>query len=211
MFVITADQRDSRHDDDRVDRAIAELLDSRGADFVLPPERTAGDEFQCVLHRADAAVEVVLLLHREAHWSIGLGIGPIERPLPSTTRAARGEAYFAARRAVEAAKTRPSRFSLDPDSPVAPFPSVIDAQALLDPLLHLRDSRTAAGWEIVDLLDSGRSQKEAAAHLAISPQAVSLRVRAADARLDRPTAEALARLLTVVDRTLDPTDERNER
>ncbi|MWV49559.1 DNA-binding protein [Rathayibacter sp. VKM Ac-2803] len=211
MFVITADQRDSRHDDDRVDRVITGLLETQRDAFVLPPERTAGDEFQFVLDRADAAVEVVLALHREAHWSIGLGVGRIERPLPATTRAARGEAYFAARRAVEAAKNRQSRFSLDPDAPAAPFPSIADAQALLDPLLHLRDSRTAAGWQIVDLLDSGRTQKEAAEHLAISPQAVSLRVRAADARLDGPTAEALARLLTVVDRTLDPIDERNER
>ncbi|WP_208544661.1 DNA-binding protein [Rathayibacter sp. VKM Ac-2759] len=211
MFVITADQRDSRHDDDRVERAIAGLLAEHRDAFVLPPERTAGDEFQFVLDRAEAAVEVLLTLHRQAHWSIGLGIGRIEGPLPTSTRAARGEAYFAARRAVEAAKTRPSRLSLDPDSPAAPFPSVADAQALLDPLLRLRDSRTAAGWEIVDLLESGQSQKDAAAHLSISPQAVSLRVRAADARLDRPAADALARLLTVVDRTLDPIDERNER
>ncbi|WKK71073.1 hypothetical protein Q0F99_15865 [Rathayibacter oskolensis] len=117
MFVITADQRDSRHDDDRVERAIAGLLAEHRDAFVLPPERTAGDEFQFVLDRAEAAVEVLLTLHRQAHWSIGLGIGRIEGPLPTSTRAARGEAYFAARRAVEAAKTRPSRLSLDPDSP----------------------------------------------------------------------------------------------
>ncbi|TDX74031.1 hypothetical protein EDF35_4064 [Rathayibacter sp. PhB151] len=214
MFVITADQRDSRHDDDRVEQAIAALLESEESSFVLPPERTAGDEFQFVLDRAEAVVSVVLALHRSGHWSIGLGIGAIERPLPRTTRAARGAAYFAARRAVEAAKGRATRFSLDPGSPAADqpstdspedaFPSVRDAQALFDPLLHLRDSRTPAGWEIVDLLDAGLSQKEAAEQLSVSPQAVSLRVRAASARADRPARDALARLLTVVDRTLDP-------
>lgn len=214
MFVITADQRDSRHDDDRVDRVIAELLEAHESAFVLPPERTAGDEFQFVLADADSAVAVVLALHRSAHWSIGLGIGAIERPLPRTTRAARGAAHFAARRAVEAAKGRATRVSLDPeglgpedsaaDSAVRAFPSVRDAQALLDPLLHLRDSRTPAGWEIVDLLDAGLSQKDAAERLGVSPQAVSLRVRAASARADGPARDALARLLTVVDRTLDP-------
>ncbi|WP_208856964.1 DNA-binding protein [Rathayibacter oskolensis] len=209
--MITTDQRDSRHDDDRVEQAIADVIESQDGAFVLPPERTAGDEFQFVLDRADAAVEVVLALHRTQHWSIGLGIGAVERPLPATTRAARGEAYFAARRAVDAAKTRPSRFSLDPAPSAAAFPSVADAQALLDPLLHLRDSRTPAGWEIVDLLDAGRSQKEAAEQLAVTPQAVSLRVRAASARVDGPASAALARLLTVVDRTLDPIDERNQR
>ncbi|QHC58308.1 DNA-binding protein [Rathayibacter sp. VKM Ac-2760] len=204
MFVITADQRDSRHDDDRVEQAITALVEAEEHAFVLPPERTAGDEFQFVLSRADAVVSVVLALHRTAHWSIGLGIGAIERPLPRTTRAARGEAYFAARRAVEAAKGRATRFALDPDSPAAAFPSVPDAQALFDPLLHLRDSRTPAGWEIVDLLDAGLTQKDAAEQLAVSPQAVSLRVRAASARADRPARDALTRLLTVVDRTLDP-------
>lgn len=210
MFVITADQRDSRHDDDRVDRAIAELLEAHESAFVLPPERTAGDEFQFVLADADSAVTVVLALHRSAHWSIGLGIGAIERPLPRTTRAARGAAHFAARRAVEAAKGRATRVSLDPeglgpeDVAARAFPSISDAQALLDPLLHLRDSRTPAGWEIVDLLDAGLSQKDAAERLGVSPQAVSLRVRAASARADGPARDALARLLTVVDRTLDP-------
>ena len=214
MFVITADQRDSRHDDDRVEQAITALLESEESSFVLPPERTAGDEFQFVLDRAEAVMSVVLALHRSGHWSIGLGIGAIERPLPRTTRAARGAAYFAARRAVEAAKGRATRFSLDPDasgsdpsghgSPDDAFPSVGDAQALFDPLLHLRDSRTPAGWEIVDLLDAGLSQKEAAERLAVTPQAVSLRVRTASARADGPARDALARLLTVVDRTLDP-------
>ncbi|MBF4463609.1 MULTISPECIES: helix-turn-helix domain-containing protein [unclassified Rathayibacter] len=211
MFVITADQRDSRHDDDRVETAIARLLETTLEGFVLPPERTAGDEFQLVLDRADAVVSVVLALHRSTHWSIGLGIGAVERPLPPTTRAARGEAYFAARRAVEAAKGRPSRFSLDPDSPVGAFPAAADIQALADPLLHLRDARTEAGWQIVDLLESGLSQKEAAEHLDVSPQAVSLRVRAASARVDAPARDALARLLSVLDSTLDPVDERTSR
>jgi hypothetical protein len=211
MFVITADQRDSRHDADRVDDVISRLLAERADDLVLRPERTAGDEFQCVLDDAHAVVPLVLALHRSAHWSIGLGIGSVERPLPRTIRAATGQAFFAARRAVESAKGRPARFSLDPDAVRGSFPSIADAQGLFDPLLHLRDARSDAGWEIIDLLASGRTQKEAAAQLSVTPQAVSLRVRAASARVDEPAVDALVRLLTVVDRTLDPTDGRTER
>jgi hypothetical protein len=211
MFVVTADQRDSRHDDDRVDRAMADLRDAAADGFVLPPERTAGDEFQFVLDRAEVLVPMVLALHRSGHWSIGLGIGPIERPLPTTTRAARGEAHFAARRAVEAAKNRQTRFALDPDAPRGPAPAAGDVQALIDPLLLLRDSRTEAGWEIIDLLEAGLSQKDAAERLGVTPQAVSLRVRTASARVDGPAREAIERLLTAVDRTLDPIDERNPR
>lgn len=210
MFVITADQRDSRHDSDRVEQTIAQLLTGEPHPFVLPPERTAGDEFQVVLDRADQVVALVLTLHRAAHWSIGLGIGSVDRPLPATTRAASGEAYFAARRAVDSAKQRPSRFSLDPDSPAGPFPAVADLQALIDPLLHLHDSRTEPGWEVVDLLEAGLTQREAAERLSITPQAVSLRARAASARIDAPARTAIARALTVVDRTLDP-DERISR
>ena len=211
MFVITADQRDSRHDEDRVQYTIDQLLRTEGTAFVLAPERTAGDEFQFVLDRSEPTVAVVLALHRSQHWSIGLGVGPVDRPLPATTRAASGEAYFAARRAVESAKSRPGRLAFDPDPPQHDVPGVDDVQALLDPLLALRDSRTTAGWEITDLLESGLSQREAAERLSVSPQAVSLRVRAASARVDAPARAALARLLTVVDRTLDPDHERTTR
>lgn len=211
MFVITADQRDSRHDHDRVDDVVARLLETTPDVFVLPPERTAGDEFQLVLDRAEQVVAVVLALHRTKHWSVGLGIGPIDHPLPASTRSASGEAYFAARRAVDGAKLRAGRFSLDPESPVGAFPSVSDVQALFDPLLQLRDSRTDLGWEVLDLLEQGLTQREAAERLEVSPQAVSLRVRAASARVDAPARDALARALTVVDRTLDPIDERTPR
>ncbi|WP_236720155.1 hypothetical protein [Rathayibacter sp. VKM Ac-2630] len=128
MFVITADQRDSRHDADRVDEVISRLLAERADDLVLRPERTAGDEFQCVLDDPHAVVPLVLELHRSAHWSIGLGIGSVERPLPRTIRAATGQAFFAARRAVESAKGRPARFSLDPDAVRGSFPSIADAR-----------------------------------------------------------------------------------
>ena len=43
MFVIIADQIDSRHDDDRVAGALTDIEREHGDDLALPPERTAGD------------------------------------------------------------------------------------------------------------------------------------------------------------------------
>ncbi|WP_286277438.1 hypothetical protein [Naasia aerilata] len=40
MFVLTADQVDSRHDTDRVAGALAWLLDAYGDELVLPPTAT---------------------------------------------------------------------------------------------------------------------------------------------------------------------------
>jgi hypothetical protein len=200
VFVITTDQRDSRHDEDRVEATIAAVTREWSAVLLLAPERTAGDEFQLVPATAEAAVDLVLHLHRAAHWSVGLGVGGIEMPLPETTRAARGPAFFAARRAVEAAKNRPSRFAVDPDAEASlPFPSVRDLEALADPLLHLRDQRTEAGWQVVDLLREGGTQSDIADRLRVSPQAISLRARSANARADEPARAALIRLLAAVD------------
>lgn len=201
MFVITTDQRDSRHDEDRVDAAIQEITELWGSELLLDPERTAGDEFQLVLSDAHASLDIVLLLHRRQHWSIGLGIGDVEQPLPTTIRAARGPAFFAARRAVEASKNRPSRFAVDPEAPAA-FPSPRDVEAFLDPLLQLRDQRSDAGWEVVDLLRDGTTQSDVADRLRVTKQAISLRARSANARLDEPAHAALLRLLEAVDHSV---------
>lgn len=200
MFVITTDQRDSRHDDDRVDAAIVGIGERWPDALLLPPDRTAGDEFQLVPATAEATIDIVLHLHRAGRWSIGLGVGAIEAPLPTTTRAARGPAFFAARRAVEAAKNRQSRFAVDPDaSASAAFPSVRDVEGLADPLLQLRDQRTDAGWQVVDLLREGTTQSDIADRLRVTPQAISLRARSANARTDEPARAALIRLLAAVD------------
>ncbi len=64
MFVLTVDQVDSRNEDDRVPRVLAELSGVFGDRLLLAPERSAGDEFQALLGDARAALEVVLALTR---------------------------------------------------------------------------------------------------------------------------------------------------
>ncbi|NQX13024.1 DNA-binding protein [Microbacteriaceae bacterium VKM Ac-2855] len=202
MFVITTDQRDSRHDEDRVDTTIAAIASRWSEHLLLPADRTAGDEFQLLLADPDATIAVILHLHRTEHWSIGLGIGEVETPLPRDTRAARGPAFFAARRAVEVSKARPSRFAVDPDAATSAFPGPRDIEALADPLLHLRDQRTRPGWEVADLLDEGLTQSDVADRLRVTPQAISSRARSAGVRMDEPARVALVRMLAAVDITL---------
>ena len=75
MFVITADQVGSRTDRDRAGEIIAGLEADFGAAFALPPDQTSGDEIQVMMTDAQAALGVILALHRTGYWSVGLGVG----------------------------------------------------------------------------------------------------------------------------------------
>ena len=154
-------------------------------------ERTAGDEFQGVLADPRDAVAVVLDLVREGGWSIGVGAGPVQTPLPESTRAGAGAAFVWARRAVEAAKSRPARVAVrgavDDDA--------TDAQAVLTALAVLLQRRSPAAWEAVALVEAGRTQAEAAAQLGITRQAVGQRLAAGAWELERDLRPTAARLL----------------
>ncbi|MSX06374.1 MAG: hypothetical protein F2801_09235, partial [Actinobacteria bacterium] len=109
MFVMTVDQRRSRRDIDRV----PDLLDRyRDFDLIRPFERTAGDEVQAVCEDAATVVAIALDLVATPHWSVGIGVGSVELPLPDTTRAGRGQAFEAARDAVTRAKNAPAALAV---------------------------------------------------------------------------------------------------
>lgn len=211
MFVITADQIGSRTDRDRAGEMIAALDSDFGPAFLLPPDQTAGDEIQLLLRDAGTTLAVLLALHRDGHWSIGLGIGEVRTPLPASTRQASGGAFVAARAAVSRAKKAEARFALDVDpAPGAPRRgSVLDAEevdALISTLLLLRQRRTTEGWAAVDLLQAGLSQVEIAARLGISTAAVSQRIRSALWRVDQSAQPALVRLLENLEHATTETD-----
>jgi hypothetical protein len=197
VFVITADQVDSRTSADRVDEAIAVIVATAGDRLALPPDRTAGDEVQAMTADAAAALDIALALARSRAWSIGLGIGDVRTPLPDATRAATGDAFVLAREAVDDAKQRPTRFRLRIADDRARDDA--DVEPLVDLLLQQRSRRTDEGWELADLLADGRPQVEAARTLGITPQAVSQRARSAGLRTDDAARAALVRLLTEAD------------
>ena len=187
-YVLTIDQRGSRRGTDRVPAVLTALS---GIPTVLRFERTAGDEVQGVLDDPAAVVQVVRRLGRDGGWSIGVGAGPVQTPLPRSTRAGAGPAFVAARAAVDAAKRRPVRVAVRG----AVAEPAADAQAVLTALAALVERRSEQAWEAVELVEAGRTQAEAAAELGVSRQAVGQRLAAGLWEVERDLAPAAARLL----------------
>ncbi len=194
MFVLTVDQRHSRRSGDRIDDLLRGLA-GRHRGRVRGFERTAGDEVQGVLDHPGAVVDLVTDLVRQDDWSIGLGVGPVDLPLPASTRAGSGAAFTLARDAVTRAKSRPTGLAVSGASTAG----AAHAQAALDLLAALAQRRTDRGWEAVDLAARGLSQVEVAERLGITKQAVSQRLHAADWHLEPPARELAAHLLAVAD------------
>ena len=205
MFVITADQINSRADEDRVPEAFA-LLGDLHRDFAAEADRNAGDEIQVVTASPATALEAVLRLSRTGRWSVGLGIGNVRHPLPRMAREATGAAFLSAREAVAQAKRRSTRFALRAETASdTAAPRELrgdDAMALIDLLIAVRDRRTPEGWEVCDLMATEMKQTAAAEALGVTPQAVSLRLRAAGWRLERQAVPTLALVLDLLDRSI---------
>ncbi|WP_245161169.1 SatD family protein [Blastococcus sp. CT_GayMR16] len=188
--MLTVDQRASRSSPDRVPEVLRRLNSTVAT--VLGFERTAGDEFQGVLADPDDVVEVVAQLVRAGEWSIGVGAGPVQTPLPPSTRAGAGPAFLCARRAVDAAKQRPARLAVRGVVPA----DAADAQAVLTAVAVIVERRSDQAWEAITLVGSGRTQADAAVELGISRQAVGQRLAAGLWDLERDLRPTAARLLT---------------
>ena len=197
MFVITADQVSSRTTADRVGATLRRMGTAFGDRLALPADRTAGDELQLLFASGPDALEACLALDREHGWSIGVGVGSVRQPLPAGVRESAGGAFIAARAAVDRAKRRSTRFAIEHEHA---RDAAADVQALVDLLLILRARRSAAGWELYDLLtDGGSTQADAAVSLGITPQAASKRANAAGLRAERAAIGPLSRLLDDLD------------
>jgi hypothetical protein len=186
MIVLTADQRGSTRHGDRVPEGLALLAACTAgrAGLVLPFDRTVGDEVQGLLDGgpdgAALALDATLALLRDGRWTVGLGAGAVDEPLPAASRAASGGAFVHARHAVERAKGRGSAapVAVEADDPAA----AAEVEALLRLLGAVAARRSPAGWEAVDTLAAAGgagSQKDVARALGITEQAVSQRLRAA--------------------------------
>ncbi len=192
MFVITADQVNSREHPDAVEETITALSSALGERLTLPPDRSAGDEVQLLTEDGSTALDAILRLTRTRGWSVGLGIGGVRRPLATSIRESTGEAFIAARAAVARAKNKATRFALERDG-VGEVTK--DTEALIDLLLLLRGRRSEEGWQLYDLRMSAMTQAEAAKRLGISPQAASDRAQAAELKAEFAVTEGIARLL----------------
>jgi hypothetical protein len=197
MLVLTIDQRASRRQADRIEELLAWLgTRPEGLRLVRGFERTAGDEIQGLLDNPDDVVTLALALVRDGSWYVGVGLGKVRTPIPASVRAATGPAFVNARSAVDRAKAAAARLGV-----IGPDPDTTeDAQALLALLGAVVHRRSRQGWEVVDLMADGHSQKDVAQRLRISPQAVSQRLRAALWNEERRVRPIASRLLAEADR-----------
>lgn len=185
MFVLTIDQRGSRRVGDRVEDLLAHLTGALGVrpgtpGLRLPFDRTVGDEVQAVVADAALVWRIARGVLRLGGWSVGIGAGAVEEPLPEQSRAASGPAFIHARAAVERAKLRSRAVPLAVVGDDAR--AAAEAEAVLTLLGAVAARRSPAGWQVVDLLaaDGGRvRQEDVARALGITQQAVSQRVRSA--------------------------------
>ncbi|TNC35411.1 hypothetical protein [Mumia zhuanghuii] len=194
MYVMTLDQRDSRRGRDAVPELLEALADL--VEPVRPFERTAGDEVQGLLDSPEDVVKIVVHALRDGRWWIGVGVGEVEGPLPETTRAGRGPAYVRARTAVERAKAEPQPLAVRAEEAEA----ADDAETALWLLASLLGRRTDAGWEAVDAMEAADvTQRDAAAALGISAQAMSRRLAVAGWTEERRGRTLAAHLLAASD------------
>ncbi|MCC9198148.1 SatD family protein [Arthrobacter sp. zg-Y820] len=196
MFVLTIDQKGSRSSRDRVPDLLALLGDLR---MELPFERSVGDEVQGVTAQADVAVEAALRALRDGHWSVGIGVGPVDTPLPAGTREASGPAFFAARDAVDRAKKTGDR----PPVAVTGPAGAAEAEAVLVLIGRLIRDRTAEQWRILEQVEPGiwGAQSAAARKLGISPQSVGKTIARAGWQEEWAARPAASVLLARADET----------
>ncbi|MFP5252787.1 MAG: transposase [Actinomycetes bacterium] len=194
--MLTLDQRSSRSRADEVPRLLGSLA-GPPLRVLLPFERTVGDEVQGVLADPEDAVEAVARVLRMGGWNIGIGLGEVEEPLPTSTREGRGTAYLRARDAVTRAKSAPHRLTVvgavrDPDAEAL--------ETVLGLWAGVLERRSDRGWEVHDLVARGHTHAEVAVRLGISTSAVSQRAQAAglvdDERARRLAARLWSTLLT---------------
>lgn len=176
MFVVTIDQRSSSRQPDRVPELLRVLERADGVDIVLAAERTVGDEVQLVVADAASAVAVVEICTRLGGWTVGIGVGDVEQPMPASTREARGAAFVSAREAVERAKRSPARVAVSGGAD--PYAAERSESALWL-LVAVQGRRTERGWQVVDAVRRAGNQRAAAEELGVSVQSVSQVLRAA--------------------------------
>ncbi|MFF2840988.1 hypothetical protein [Paenarthrobacter sp. NPDC057981] len=195
MFTLTINQRDSRRDGDRVPQLLKDL---RHIPARLDFDRSVEDEVQGIVESSHQAVESALIALRSGQWYVGIGVGPINEPLPNLVKDASGHGLVYARRAVDRLRSSNDRIPVAVDGPLAALAS--EAEAVLRLLGHIVLDRSVAEWRVIDLLTPGvrGQQKAVAQELGISTQAVSKALARAQWAEEHAARPAAARLLQMI-------------
>ncbi len=195
MFTLTINQTDRRRDGDRVPQLLKDL---RHIPARLDFDRSVEDEVQGILDRPQQVVDAALIALRSGAWYVGIGVGPVNEPLPDRIRDASGHGLVYARRAVDRLRAGKDRIPVAVEGPLADLAA--ESEAVLRLLGHIVHDRSAAEWRVLDLLTPGvrGQQKAVAKELGITTQAVSKAVARAQWHEEHAARPAAARLLGLI-------------
>ena len=135
---------------------------------------------------------------RGGSWYVGIGVGPVNEPLPNQIKDASGHGLVYARRAVDRLRHGKDRVPVAVEGPLAELAA--EAEAVLRLLGQIVLDRSPAEWRVLDLLTPGvrGQQKAVAAELGITTQAVSKAVARAQWNEEHAARPAAARLLGLI-------------
>ncbi len=170
--VILLDQKGSRRSSDLVQVWLQDLNTDSSLHFLLPPERTAGDEMQALTDEPQTLTQVALRALRSSWWWVGIGIGDVATPLPGTVREGRGEAFMLARRALTMAKKKRAVGI----RVLAQYGDATDLEAALRLMRVLYERRSPRAQLIAELHLAGLSTVEIGRKLGVSQQAAAKQV-----------------------------------
>lgn len=195
MFTLTINQTDRRRDGDCVPQLLKDL---RHIPARLDFDRSVEDEVQGIVDSPDQAVDVALIALRSGNWFVGLGVGPVNEPLPNQIKDASGHGLVYARRAVDRLRSGRDRIPVAVEGALPDIAS--ESEAVLRLLGHIVSSRSSAEWRVLDLLTPGvrGQQKFVAQELGITAQAVSKAMSRAQWAEEHAARPAAARLLSLI-------------
>ncbi|MDO5617737.1 transcriptional regulator [Kocuria sp.] len=192
-YVVTADRRDSRSHPGKLDMSgHRELLQDQALGAVLDWQVASGDELQALYTDPEQALHAVLMLVDAQDWHVGVGVGPVDTPLPPTVSEATGPAFVSARVAVDFAKAAPGHTCVQGSDTT---PSAGQADAVLGLLATVRRRRTETSRAAADLADRGYTQLAIAQELGITQPSVSRRLSTAMWQEEKAVREVLVDLL----------------
>lgn len=196
MYVVTMDQRNSRDVGDMVPQLVRQL---RHIPAVIEFQRSVSDEVQGVTIDAADAIDAALSALRGGSWSVGIGVGRVDDPLPEKIVEASGYGMVYSRRAAERALKIHDQVPLAVEGLERDLAA--ESEAVLRLLGRIVAVRSQSEWNVVDLMIPGvrGQQKAVAAELGITPQAVSKAVVRSLWQEEWAARPAAARLLGLLD------------